>query len=87
MVRSERVNLRREMHPVDGANHLPARVVAEFAYGSAYVLHVVPEGPGPRIEVEIAARPYEVLDVAHRKLFMVEIEPRDIHVVRAAAGG
>ena len=87
MVRSERVNLRREMQPGDRANWLPARVVAEFAYGSAYVLHVVPEGAGPRMEVEIAARPYEVLDVAHRKVFTVEIEPADLHVVRATTSG
>ncbi len=82
VVRAERVNLRRDMQAASSPRNLiPAAIVAEFAYGSSHVLQLQPEGPGPRIEVEIAARPYEVLDIAARKLFNVEIDPADIHLV------
>jgi molybdate transport system ATP-binding protein len=82
VVRAERVNLRRDMQAASSPRNLiPAEVVAEFAYGSSHVLQLQPEGPGPRIEVEIAARPYEVLNITSRKLFNVEIDPADIHLV------
>jgi molybdate transport system ATP-binding protein len=82
VVRAERVNLRRDMQAASSPRNLmPAAIVAEFAYGSSHVLQLQPEGTGPRIEVEIAARPYEVLDIAARKLFNVEIDPADIHLV------
>lgn len=90
MVRAERVNLRRDMQASSSRrNTLPAAIVAEFAYGSSHVLQMQPEGAGPRIEVEIAARPYEVLGIPERRLFNVEIDPADIHLVPAspAAGG
>lgn len=87
VVRAERVNLRRDMQAASSPRNLmPARIVAEFAYGSSHVLQLNPEGPGPRIEVEIAARPYEVLDIAARKLFNVEIDPADIHLVPGEDG-
>ena len=84
MVRAERINLRRDMS-VDPAapNQFAAEVASEYAYGSTHTLHLKPEGPGPEMEVEIAARPYEVLGIATRKRFVVEIEPADIHVVPA----
>jgi molybdate transport system ATP-binding protein len=88
MVRAERVNLRRDMQAsASRRNTLPAAIVAEFAYGSSHVLQMQPEGPGPRIEVEIAARPYEVLGIPERRLFNVEIDPADIHLVPASAAG
>ncbi len=82
VVRAERVNLRRDMQAASSPRNLiPAEIVAEFAYGSSHVLQLQPEGPGPRIEIEIAARPYEVLNIASRKLFNVEIDPADVHLV------
>lgn len=92
MVRAERVNLRRDMQASSSRrNTLPASIVAEFAYGSSHVLQMQPEGAGPRIEVEIAARPYEVLGIPGRRLFNVEIDPADVHLVPASpsvgAGG
>lgn len=84
MVRAERVNLRRDLTVDSGApNQFLAEIVSEYAYGSTHTLHLRPEGPGPEMEVEIAARPYEVLGIATRKRFAVEIEPADIHVVPA----
>lgn len=84
-VRAERVNLRRDMQASSGPmNLLPATIVEEFAYGATHVLHLQPEGPGPRIEVEIASRPYGVLDIPARRLFNVEIAPEDLHVVPQA---
>lgn len=86
MVRAERVNLRRDLAIDPGArNQFLADVVSEYAYGSTHTLHLRPEGPGPEMEVEIAARPYEVLGIATRKRFAVEIEPADIHVVPAGS--
>jgi len=87
VVRAERVNLRRDMQAASSPRNLiSAEIVAEFAYGSSHVLQLQPEGPGPRIEVEIAARPYEVLDIARRRLFNVEIDPTDIHLVPGEDG-
>ncbi len=83
MVRAERINLRREMALPQRPNLLPAQITAEFAYGSTHSLHLAPEGAGPAMEVEIAARPYEVLGIATRRTFIVEIEPGDLHVVAA----
>ncbi|MEX2081153.1 MAG: hypothetical protein WEC33_06020, partial [Dehalococcoidia bacterium] len=80
-VRAERVNLRRR-DPVDPEpNLLDATVVEEFAYGSSHVLHLRPSGKGPMVEVELAARPYEVLDVANRRSWTIEVPPADLHLV------
>lgn len=85
MVRAERINLRRDLAPAGSAqNRLNMRITAEYAYGSTHSLHLAPEGPGPEMEVEIAARPYEVLGIAGRKVFDVEIDAADIHVVTAS---
>lgn len=84
MVRAERVNLRRDL-AIDpkARNQFVANIVSEYAYGSTHTLLLELEGPGPGMEVEIAARPYEVLGIATRKRFAVEIEPADIHVAHA----
>ncbi|MEO8539410.1 MAG: ABC transporter ATP-binding protein [bacterium] len=85
MVRAERINLRRELsNEPQGPNFLTADVTSEYAYGSTHTIHLKPVGPGPEMEVEIAARPYEVLGIASRKRFTIEIEPGDIHVVAAS---
>ncbi len=81
LVRAERINLRRDH--ATGANILRAAIVEEFAYGATHTLRLQPGGPGPVLEVEIASRPYEVLGVAGRKSWSVELPLEDIHVVPA----
>jgi hypothetical protein len=80
-IRAERVNLRRREPGSAGANVLEAEIVEEFAYGSTHTLHLAPAGIGPALEVEIAARPYEVLDVAHRRHWLVELPAEDLHLM------
>jgi molybdate transport system ATP-binding protein len=80
-IRAERVNLRRREPGSAGANVLEAEIVEEFAYGSTHTLHLAPTGIGPALEVEIAARPYEVLDVAHRRHWLVELPAEDLHLM------
>jgi molybdate transport system ATP-binding protein len=85
LVRAERINLRR--HTEDsGVNVLAAVIEEEFAYGNTHVLQLRADSPGPgMIQVEIAARPYEVLGVAARRRWLVEIPAEDIHIVPADA--
>ncbi|MGE5595492.1 MAG: ABC transporter ATP-binding protein [Hyphomicrobiales bacterium] len=84
MVRAERVNLRRPRQPLsEGPNQLTARVASQWAYGATHSLHLQPVETGPDMEVEIAARPYEVLGIEEQKEFVVEIEPGDLHIVPA----
>jgi len=81
-IRSERVNLRRtEPDPAAGGNQFGAVVTEEFAYGSTHSLQLRPFGAGPAVESELAARPYEVLGVAARKHWTVELPARDLHVM------
>jgi molybdate transport system ATP-binding protein len=85
MVRAERINLRRDLSAIRGRRNLvTAEVVSEYAYGSTHTLHLKPTGAGPTMEVEIAARPYEVVGAATRKLFNAEIDAEDVHLVAAA---
>lgn len=81
-VRSERVVLRRGDRPA--VNGLDATIEAEEAYGANHLLHLRPQVGGPIIEVDMPARPYEVLGVATRKDWLVEIPPTDLHVMRAS---
>ena len=43
-----------------------------------------PAGVGPAVEVEIASRPYEVLDVEHQREWLVELPAADLHVMPIA---
>ena len=86
LVRAGRINLRRDhVQVVPDRNLLTASIVEEFAYGSSHSLRLKPNGPGPELEVELPARPYEVLGVASRKLWTIEVPEDDIHVVPAAS--
>jgi molybdate transport system ATP-binding protein len=81
-IRAERVNLRRPGAAERVDNLIEAQIVDEFAYGSTHTLHFAPLRPGPpRLEVEIAARPYEVLDVAHRRQWLLELPAADLHLM------
>jgi molybdate transport system ATP-binding protein len=80
-IRSERVNLRRLDPGAQPPNMLEADIVEEFAYGSTHTLHLAPTGAGPALEVEIASRPYEVLDVANRRRWLVELPADDLHLM------
>jgi molybdate transport system ATP-binding protein len=82
MIRPERVVIRRGAPTV---NALPARIVREFDYGNSRVLHFEPDGAGPRLVVELASRPYDVLDVRTRKSWTLELPPEDLHVMPARA--
>jgi molybdate transport system ATP-binding protein len=80
-VRSERVVLRRGDRPA--VNGLDATIVAEEAYGANHLLQLRPHVGGPTIEVDMPARPYEVLGVATKKDWLVEIPAADLHAMRA----
>lgn len=85
-IRSERCNLRR-LDP-DGAlpeNCFVASVVEELAFGNTHTLVLEPEAVGPRVLVEVAARPYEVLHVADVRRWVVELPPDDLQVMRPAS--
>ena len=84
-IRAERVILRREpLTP--SANMFEAEVVEEFAYGATHTLRCHPIGAGPALEVEIASRPYEVLGLAGRKRWLIELPPSDLHVMAVEGG-
>jgi molybdate transport system ATP-binding protein len=88
MIRAERCNLRR-LDP-DAAlppNCFVATVTADLAFGNAHTLRLAPEGAGPEVEVEVASRPYEVLGVAGRRRWVVELPEPDLHVMPAADAG
>ena len=81
-IRAERCNLRR----LDPDAPLPencfvARVVSDLAFGNAHSLRLEPEGAGPSVEIEVASRPYEVLEVASRARWVVELPAADLHVM------
>ena len=85
-IRAERINFRR----IDPDGELPpnayvASIVAEFAFGNTHTVRLEPEAAGPAVEVEVAARPYEVLDLASRKRWVIELPAEDLHVM--ARGG
>jgi len=81
-IRAERCNVRR----FDPAGVLPencyvADIVADLAFGNTHTLRFAPVGPGPAVEVEMASRPYEVLGIAGRTRWVVELPADDLHVM------
>ena len=81
-VRSERIVLRRGDRPA--TNGLDAIIETEEAYGANHLLHMRPLPGGPMIEVDMPARPYEVLGVATQKEWLIELPPADLHVMSAS---
>ena len=58
-----------------------ARVVDDLAFGNTHTLRLEPEAAGPAVEIEVASRPYEVLGVASRARWVVELPAGDVHVM------
>lgn len=83
-VRSERVVLRRGDRPA--TNGLDAVIEAEEAYGANHILRMRPLAGDLAIEVDMPARPYEVLGVATQKQWLIELPPGDLHVMPASKG-
>ncbi len=79
-IRPERVVFRRGE---PAANGLLARIDRDFDYGAIHELHCEPTGPGPRLVAELAVRPYEVLGVASRREWLLELPPEQLHVMPA----
>ena len=80
-IRAERVNLRRlDADDPGHPNLVRGTIREELAYGATHTLRFE-SAIGPSIEVEIAARPYEVLGVAGQKSWTVELPPEDLHVM------
>ncbi len=80
-IRAERVNLRR----LDAGDSAQANLVRgvlreELGYGATHTLRFESALDQP-VEVEIAARPYEVLGVAEQKSWTLELPPNDLHVM------
>ncbi|MDA0352339.1 MAG: ABC transporter ATP-binding protein [Chloroflexi bacterium] len=81
-IRSERCNLRRfDPDEPPPPNCFVGRLVEDLAFGNTHTLRFEPDGVGPRIEVEVAARPYEVLDVPSRNRWVIELPPDDLLVM------
>ena len=80
-IRAERVNLRRLDADAPGQpNLIRATIREELAYGATHTLRFE-SALGEPVEVEIAARPYEVLGVAAQKSWTLELPPGDLHVM------
>ena len=89
-IRAERVNLRRlDADDPGQPNLLRGTIREELAYGATHTLRFE-SALAETVEVEIAARPYEVLGVAGQKSWTLELPPEDLHVMavssKAAAG-
>lgn len=77
-IRAERVNLRRSSSQLGATNELRARVANEYAYGNTHLIEMELPGSGLRLRAELAARPYEVLNVATQKDWVIELPPDDL---------
>jgi molybdate transport system ATP-binding protein len=81
-IRAERCNLRR-LDPDDELppNNFVAIVEERLSFGNTHTLRLRPERVGPSVDVEVASRPYEVIGVAGRDRWVVELPPEDLHVM------
>jgi len=88
-VRAERVILRRSVPAEPGlSNFVEAEIVSEDAYGASHTLQFATLGATRLlIDVEIAARPYEVLGIGQLKRWTLELPPEDIHMMPATDAG
>ena len=80
-IRAERVNLRRlDADDPGQPNLVRGTIREELAYGATHTLRFE-SALGQPVEVEIAARPYEVLGVAGQQAWTLELPPADLHVM------
>ncbi|MPZ22578.1 MAG: ATP-binding cassette domain-containing protein [Dehalococcoidia bacterium] len=79
-IRPEQVLLARHGPLEDGSSYLFGRLADESAHGASHTLVFEVEG-GLRLEVELPAHPYEVLDVASRKEWWLQLRPESLHVM------
>ena len=81
-IRSERCLLRR-IEPGEALppNCFVADITEELAFGSSYTLRFMATGPGPAVEVDLSPHPYDVLGVAARRRWVVELPADDLHVM------
>jgi len=84
VIRSERCLLRRVL-PDEALpeNCFVADVTEDLAFGNSHTLALAPVGAGPAIEVEVASHPYEVLGVAKRRRWVVELPWADLYAIPA----
>jgi molybdate transport system ATP-binding protein len=82
-IRPEQIILARRGPDDESADaFLEGRIVDETAHGSSHTLFVqVPAGP-LLLEVDVPAHPYEVLGVAERKDWWLQIRRESLHVMR-----
>lgn len=81
-IRSERCLLRRiEPSETLPPNCFVADITSELAFGNSYTLRLEPLGTGPAVEVEVSSHPYDVLGIASRKRWVVELPATDLHVM------
>ncbi len=80
--RAERVVLRRAVPAVaPGQNVFAAEIIEEFAYGTGHTLRMRLAGTETVLDAELSARPYEVLHVAGRRAWTIELPAEDLHVM------
>ena len=81
-IRAERCLLRR-IEPTEALpqNCFVADITSELAFGNSYTLHLNPAAGGPTVEVEVSSHPYDVLGIASRKRWVVELSAADLHVM------
>ena len=81
-IRSERCLLRR-IEPSEALppNCFVADITSELAFGNSYTLRLEPASTGPAVEVEVSSHPYDVLGIASRKRWVVDLPATDLHVM------
>ena len=81
-IRAERVTVRRTgEHSPDEPNSVAGTLVEELAFGNSHTLGFAAPALGGTIEVELASRPYEVLGIARRREWVLELPAGDLHVM------
>ncbi len=77
-IRSERVIVHRGESAAPAPNQFQARLAELLRYGSTATLRLRPPEDDLLIEVELGARPLEVLRVGERTSWLVELPPEDL---------
>ena len=78
-IRAERVNLRRSSESTP--NTLRGFIAEIYEYGVDYTLRFMTE-TGDILEVNIGARPYEILGIKHKREWVMEMPEESLHVMK-----